>query len=279
MQLNILKVNIRFKIYVTVLVIFALDLLAFYGFLNNYGYLRMSIIASIIVGVSIYWIIQSLPGIKLKNLFLLVILPLLFTLSVSYFSKIIFINDDLTINSIRGSLLGIFLIGFKVFGIYTLLLNTNILGISLKQDIPLARAAKSVNYIYSILTLYFIVVSLFSININVHYRLIIFTSVLLLLSYQSLSFLHKINNTKKSQLILLIAFVAANLSVGTMLFQLSPQIFSLSLTILYYVLISIIYDENSKYRLKNLIEYIGSFALILIVVMINIDWGIYKIFN
>ncbi|QQR93663.1 hypothetical protein IPJ91_00715 [bacterium] len=220
-----------------------------------------------------------LHNIRLKDLFVLIILPFLFTLSLSYFSRIIFVNDDLVVNSIRGGVLSVFLIGFKVFGIYSLLLNTNILAIALKQDIPLARAAKSVNYIYSILTLYFIVVSLFSVNLNLYYRLFAFAIIVLLLCYQSLSFLHKINSTKRSQLLLLIAFAIINTSLGVMLFQLSPQILSLLLTILYYILISIVYDENSKYRLKNLIEYIGSFALILIVVVINIDWGIYKIFN
>lgn len=75
MSVSILKVNTRFKIYLTILTIFVLDILTFYGFLGNYGYLRISIIESSIVIISIYWIVQVLHNIRLKDLFVLIILP------------------------------------------------------------------------------------------------------------------------------------------------------------------------------------------------------------
>lgn len=231
----------------------------------NFFFLRYKLVFGLglmAVLVSIWALWEGIT--KLKAL-LLMILPLMFTLGVASFY---------------------FLLPFRwltrlpvvlTFGLsfYFLLLAENVFNVAAVRTIPLYRAASTVNFLFVLLTGFFLFNVVFAFNLPFYWNLVAVSSITFPLILQSL---WSIEMGRITAAILIysavLSLMVGEIALGFSFWPIAPTMWSLSLATTIYILVGIV-TEIFKDRFQGRVvgEYIGIGIVVFIFTFLTTSWG------
>lgn len=210
-----------------------------------------------------FWALRE--AIVVREAVLLSVLPMLFTLSVGLFWFLL----------PTGFLVAIFLYLFYGAGMYILFLVCNIYAVSLVRTIPLARSAKSVGFVYSLLTIFLFVNFVLASDINIFVSALVI-SLFVFIIYTLNNWVSVLDVTHYHQVFTYALYSAlAVFQVAIMLFfwPLTTTIYSLTLATLSYVIIGLGQMAMERRLFKSTIaEYTRITTLIFLGVVFSVRW-------
>lgn len=219
------------------------------------GGLYVTVILSILTDIFVFWAVRS----DLKNNFSpqVFILPLFYTLACALFYFLVPVRF-LT----RVGMTSLYALGF-----YSLLLSENIFIVSSIRTIALLSSARTVSFIITILSYFFLSNVVFSLHLN------IFLTLLFIFAFSFPLVLHSIwTNTLENNFmshihwILLIALSLVEVTLVLWFWPTNPTILALFLTCIFYILVGISQMWLNKRLFKAVIwEYIWVSVIVFLV--------------
>lgn len=206
---------------------------------------------------------EDVKGIEWYMLF---ILPVFFTLSVSLFYFLL---------PARWFIRIIILTVFSV-GTYATLLVENIYNVAVDRSIQLLRAAHSIGFFITLIVIFLSSNIVFSLRLAFYYNFLLVSIFSLILSLQSLWSLNLDRTISRK---ILLYSLTVSLSVGEIALVLSfwpieNATYSLLITCMYYVLIGIAQlNLQEKLFFQSIKEYIIVFIIIIFLSIIVTRWG------
>lgn len=212
----------------------------------------------------------SVP-LKFNRIVVAAMLPVMYTIFLTIFS-ILSLHESLS--SIRGSLLSIILITIYFIGTYFLLLNSNLLNISLVTSIPLERASKTAQYISSVLISYLSLYTIIASNLDWYIKIALLSTSIYIFNYQLIWF-NNFNKIHKIKLINTLTILIIILCFALLTWPITPQNYSLIITIISYVIWGIYLENHDKLSGSTWLEYIALISLGLFFIISSATWGIF----
>lgn len=218
--------------------------------------LVLSGILFLIVYLGVCWTVFF--KLKLRNLLTIPFFPALFATVYSIFAQLSLFQIFERV--IGGFYLVALVLGFGVL-LYAFILNANILNSSHTTGIPLERAARTTQYIFSLLISYISYAVVFALDIHIVIKLIIFAVLIFLITTQALSAksLTPSQLTSNSVLLTVVIFLVG---VALMLWPTTPQFAALMLTAVCYLLYGVALEHGNNLSTLSKVEY---FFVIMIV--------------
>jgi len=230
---------------------------------NQYRFWAIGFLTALTVTLFFWSLIE---GIGLDARLLTLVLPALFTLSIGLFFFLLPASIFVRLPVV---------IAFGV-GIYALCLTTNIFTVSAIRTIALVRAAKGVGFVFTLLVLFFLYDTLFSLRLSIFPNTILILLATLPLILQGLwqSNLEK-RVTKK--LILHTVIITLSMSQVAVLLYFWPVtviVGSIFLTIAAYVLLGLgqAFLEGRLFS-QTVKEYLGIAMAVFITMLLVTHWG------
>lgn len=212
----------------------------------------------------------SVP-LKFNRIFVAAMLPVMYSTFITIFS-ILSLHESLS--SIRGSLLSIILITIYFIGTYFLLLNSNLLNISLVTSIPLERASKTAQYISSVLISYLSLYTIVASNLDWYIKIALLSISIYIFNYQLIWF-NNFNKIHKIKLINTLSILIIILCFALLTWPITPQNYSLIIAIISYVIWGIYLENHDKLNGSTWLEYIALISLGLFFIISSATWGIF----
>ena len=227
-----------------------------------------SLIAALFFAFSLEWVLNyNIRGIRLITLltyssFLVFI--------YSLFLELIVLQDSARISERTFS---IFVLLSFFISIYLLILTVNILNVSYISKIPLARAAKAANFLYTLLGAYLSFLLVARSGIFSPLKVIGMTLSVFLFSLNIMWF------KKESRKQLWGESIALTLAMFTMfvvflLWPVSAELYSMFFIIVFYILLNLSLEERTSTGFLLKLEYVVLFLLAFILLLKITVWGI-----
>lgn len=219
------------------------------------GGVYIAIILSILTDISVFWAVRNdLKGNFSPQIF---ILPLFYTLACALFYFLVPVRF----------LTRIAMTGLYAFGLYSLFLSENIFIVSSIRTIALLSSARTVSFIITLLSYFFMANVVFSLHFNIFITLIfIFAFSFPLVMYSIWT--HTLEGNIKSNIIwiLLISICLVETALVIWFWPSTPTIIALFLTGLFYTLVGISQIWLDKRLFKSVMwEYIWVAGIIFLV--------------
>ncbi len=243
----------RQKFIISVLI---LSLILFFSEqLFGKGGIYIAIALSILTDVFVFWAIKK----DLENNFSLqvFILPLLYTLACALFYFLVPVRF----------LTRVGMTSLYAFGLYSLLLSENIFIVSSIRTIGLLSSARTVSFIVTLLSYFFLANVVFSLHLNIVLTLVLVFAFSYPLIVHSI-WTHTLDRNLRShiQWIFLIALCLVETALVLWFWPTTPTLIALFLTCLFYILVGISQIWLDKRLFKGVMwEYIWVSVIVFIV--------------
>ena len=219
------------------------------------GGIYIAILLSIFTDLFVFWAIRS----DLKDNFSpqVFILPLIYTLACSLFYFLVPVRFITRVG----------MTSLYAFGLYSLLLSENIFIVSSIRTIALLSSARTVSFIVTILSYFFLSNVVFSLHFNILVTLLLIFAFSFPLILHSI-WTHTLENNFRSQIewIFLIAICLVETAFVLWFWPTTPTIIALFLTGLFYVLVGISQVWLDKRLFKGVMwEYIWVAVIVFLV--------------
>ena len=219
------------------------------------GGIYIAILLSIFTDLFVFWAIRSdLKGNFSPQIF---ILPLIYTLACSLFYFLVPVRFITRVG----------MTSLYALGLYSLLLSENIFIVSSIRTIALLSSARTVSFIVTILSYFFLSNVVFSLHFNILVTLLLIFAFSFPLILHSI-WTHTLENNFRSQIewIFLIAICLVETAFVLWFWSTTPTIIALFLTGLFYVLIGISQVWLDKRLFKGVMwEYIWVAVIVFLV--------------
>lgn len=218
--------------------------------------------------VGVYWVL----GFDIKGMRFLSILgnssTLIFIFAL-FIEIVIFQNTE----RISQKTFSLFVLGLFTVLIYFLILTANILNVSYISQIPLARAAKASNFIYTLLGAYFSFLLILKSGIEVYFRIPIYTVVVLFLTFNVFWFKRESFRQHLGETVAVVLCMVL-LHLVILLWPLSVEVSSMLFTIVFYILLGLGIEETEMRTFLMRAEYIILLIIVVLVLLKLAVWGI-----
>jgi len=157
---------------------------------------------------------------------------------------------------------------------YMLMLTSNILNGSLFKRLPLEQAAKASQFIFGLISTYLILIYLFSSNLGLLGKLLLFLVFVIYFTYSSLSVVQGLDD---KQIVMRVASIAATMVLTILVLSLWPidSIYAiLTIAVVYYILLNIALEIRVNIGRSIWWEYSVLICLVVILLLTNAVWGI-----
>lgn len=231
----------------------------------NFFFLRYRLVFGLgllAVSVSVWALWEGLTKLKIG---ILMILPLMFTVGVASFY---------------------FLLPFRwltrlpvvfAFGLsfYFLLLAENVFNVASFRTIPLYRAASTVNFLFILITAFFLFNVVYAFNLPFYWNFISVSVISFPLILQSLWTIEM--DTVSAAILIysaILAVIVGEVAMGFSFWPIAPTMWSLSLATVIYILVGLV-TEIFKDKLKKRVvgEYIGIGLVVFLFTLLTTSWG------
>lgn len=229
----------------------------------------VSIIISIVLYFSIIWVVSF----KLNFIRMLIIplFPAIFMFLFSLFIGLSFYQGIFGLTAVTLSIVTTILILLLTYG---LILNVNILNIaSFNETLPLARAAKTAQYIFSLVCNYLFFTIIYNVNISNVLRTILTLLFMFYLSFQLL-WVMSLSSRVNIQLTIPISLVLFLITLAFNLWPIPSEFIALLLTTCFYVIFGVALEVSPKFSREVIFEYTIITILVLMFCFVVTDWGI-----
>jgi len=156
---------------------------------------------------------------------------------------------------------------------YFVILNANILNISSINVIPLARAGKSAQYIFSLIANYIFLTIIYNINISNILRIVLTGIFFFYIVYQ-LNWVMSLSSKINVKLTVPIMVVLFLMSVVLNLWPIPSEFISLIITVFLYIIFGIVLETSDKLSKAVIFEYFIVTILVIFFSLMVTDWGI-----
>ncbi len=237
-------------------------------------------VAAMAYVLSVWVLFDDLKGIEWLTL---MVLPVMFTLGSGLFANFLPTaipsmfgrQMQLETSILLAGILKIFYFLFFVIGLYGILLIENIFSVASIRTIQLFRAARSVNFIFTLITsLFFFTVAL---SLKVPFFVISIMSFLVtyILGYHNLWSvdLKNVNLRNVSRYALSLSWVVGLSAISLSFWPVKPFMGGLMLTSIFYALLGVLEQRlSSRVYLEGVIEYVVSALVIMIIGFLTTSW-------
>ncbi len=222
----------------------------------------------LITYIGVLWVV-SLNLTRYK----LVIVPLFPALLLSLFT--LFIQLSLYRGILGFQYAAFSLVTFIIFVVltYFVILNANILNISSINVIPLARAGKSAQYIFSLIANYLFLTIIYNINISNILRIVI-TGIFFFYIVFQLNWVMSLSSKTNVKLTVPIMVVLFLMSLVLNLWPIPSEFIALIITVFLYIIFGIVLETSDKLSKAVIFEYFIVTILVIFFSFIVTDWGI-----
>lgn len=157
---------------------------------------------------------------------------------------------------------------------YVVLLTNNILHGSIKSQLPLEQAAKAVQFIFSLISTYLIMVFVLGSDIDIVRRLAYILPFIFYYTYSSVWFLRHLRKkdvVNKSVLITLLV----GLSIVVVAVWPIDSVYSILFSaVVYYILLNVALENRKKIPYAYWVEYLVLMGLVIFILFTTAFWGI-----
>lgn len=167
------------------------------------------------------------------------------------------------------------LVTFIIFIVitYFVILNANILNISSINVIPLARAGKSAQYIFSLIANYIFLTIIYNINISNILRIVL-TGIFFFYIVFQLNWVMSLSSKTNVKLTIPIMVVLFLMSLVLNLWPIPSEFISLIITVFLYIIFGIVLETSDKLSKAVIFEYFLVTILVIFFSLMVTDWGI-----
>ncbi|MEI6462183.1 MAG: hypothetical protein WCO33_00755 [bacterium] len=228
---------------------------------------------SLIIAVVLYFSIMWVVSFRLNFIRILIIplFPALFMFLFSLFVGLTFYQGIFGVTAITLSFITTIIIVLLTYG---LVLNVNILNVaSFNDTLPLARAAKTAQYIFSLICNYLFFTIIYNVNISNVLRTILTLLFMFYLSFQLL-WVMSLSSRINIRLTLPIGLVLFVITLAFNLWPISSEFIALLLTTCFYVIFGVALESSPKFSREVIFEYSIITFLVLFFCFLVTDWGI-----
>ncbi len=246
------------------------------------------IIAVLVTSLAAYiltcWVLfDDLKGVEW---FVLGILPVLYTLGVNtflffvpeVFPSILGARFDINTARFIGLIVKTVLLTIYAIGFYAILLTVNIFSVSSIRTIQLARAARSVGFIMSLISAIFLFNVIFSLRLVFYANILVVLPIVFLLSFLCLwSINFRMANLKEeARLAGLISVLVAQVTGVISFWPTKPLVSAFILLSAFYCLLGVFERRlSNKYFVGYYPEYMVFFVLVIVGVFLTASWRNY----
>ncbi len=227
-----------------------------------------SITMSVVMFFGIWWVVEF--RVKYFRVFTVLLFPALFILVVSIFADLSLFQS---VFRLSGTLMSI-VIGLFISVIsYFLILSSNILNVSSVSGIPLERAAKTAQYVFSLLFTYFSIMLVNSLSLNIWVKIICMIIIFTYVCYQTFWILSLPAN--KLHFISLTTSLLLSVSLPVLyLWPIKPEFIALFYTTSLYVILGRALDRTGGSNVGLIFEYSIVVLVVTLYCIISAVWGI-----
>ncbi|MEI6887052.1 MAG: hypothetical protein WCK31_02330 [bacterium] len=231
------------------------------------------VVVSLIIAVVLYLGIMWVVSFKL-NLTRLLIIPLFPSLFMFLFSLFVGLSFYQGIFGVTAFSLSVITTIIIVILSYSLILNANILDIaSYNETLPLARAAKTAQYIFSLICNFLFFTIIYNVNISNILRTTLTLFFMFYLSFQLL-WVMSLSSKVNIKLTLPIGLVLFVITLAFNLWPISSEFIALLLTTCFYVIFGVALEVSPKFSKEVIFEYTFITLLVIFFCLLVTDWGI-----
>lgn len=162
---------------------------------------------------------------------------------------------------------------FTVLGYITLLTN-NILHGSIKMQLPLEQAAKAVQFIFSLLSTYLIMIFVLGADIDIFRRLLFILPFIFYYSYSSIWFLRHLGKKDVFNKSILITLLVGLSIVVVAVWPIDSVYSILFSAVVYYILLNVALENRKKIPYGYWVEYLVLISLAIFILFTTAFWGI-----
>lgn len=162
---------------------------------------------------------------------------------------------------------------FAVLGYITLLTN-NILHGSIKMQLPLEQAAKAVQFIFSLLSTYLIMIFVLGADIDIFRRLLFILPFIFYYSYSSIWFLRHLRKKDVFNKSILITLLVGLSIVVVAVWPIDSVYSILFSAVVYYILLNVALENRKKIPYGYWVEYLVLISLAIFILFTTAFWGI-----
>lgn len=227
-----------------------------------------AVVVALLFFFGLYWVL----GFNVKGIRFLTILG---NASVLVFIQALFLEVIVFQNVGRISQKTFSLGVLLLFGValYFLILTVNILNVSFVSDIPLARAAKASNFIYTLLSAYFAFLLILKSGVVLPIQIAIFVFIIFFLTFNTFWFKRESRKQHFWETVAVVVCMIALYSI-LLLWPLSVEISAMIFTVVYYVLLGLGIEERATTSTLMRVEYLAVLILALFLLLKLANWGI-----
>jgi hypothetical protein len=270
-----IQVSTRFKVIMVTAITSLAFLLLQIGVIRFEGIdseLIKKVLGAFLIGLITYIGVLWVVSLNLTR-YKLVIVPLFPALLLSLFT--LFIQLSLYRGILGFQYAAFSLVTFIIFVVltYFVILNANILNISSINVIPLARAGKSAQYIFSLIANYLFLTIIYNINISNILRIVI-TGIFFFYIVFQLNWVMSLSSKTNVKLTVPIMVVLFLMSLVLNLWPIPSEFIALIITVFLYIIFGIVLETSDKLSKAVIFEYFIVTILVIFFSFIVTDWGI-----
>ncbi len=227
-----------------------------------------SLLLGAIVFIGFLWIVEW--NVRYIRYFTVAFFPALFVSVFSFFVRLSLLQSFF---SLKSWLLSFILLILFIYLLYFLLLNSNILNISSITAVPLERAAKTAQYIFSLILCYLITIIIFSLDLPVEVRIIVVSLMFFYLTYQTFWPLN-LSSTELFSITGTLGIIFTLFSLVISLWPLSPPFVAIVFTTALYIVYGLGLDRVGKITSLSKLEYLTVLTVVGFFCIFVSTWGI-----
>lgn len=273
-----IQVSTRFKVVMVTVITSLTFLLLQIGVIQFQGVeavLLKKLMGALLIGIVTYIGVIWVVSLNLTRYKLLTV-PLFPALLLSLFTLFIQLSlDQYLLRGLGLQYAAFSLITVTIFVIitYFVILNANILNISSINVIPLARAGKSAQYIFSLIANYLFLTIIYNINVSNILRIIV-TGVFFFYIVFQLNWVMSLSSNRNVKLTVPIMIVLFLMSIVLNIWPIPAEFIALIITVFLYIIFGIVLETSDKLSKAVIFEYFLVTILVIFFSLIVTDWGI-----
>ena len=270
-----IQVSTRFKVVMVTAITSLAFLLLQIGVIQFPGIeseLLKKVLGAFFIGLITYIGVLWVVSFNLTR-YKLVIVPLFPALLLSLFTLFIQLSLYRGILGLQYAAFSLITLIIFIAITYFVILNANILNISSINVIPLARAGKSAQYIFSLIANYLFLTIIYNINISNILRIIITGLFFFYIVFQ-LNWVMSLSSKTNVKLTVPIMVVLFLMSVVLNLWPIPSEFISLIITVFLYIIFGIVLETSDKLSKAVIFEYFLVTILVIFFSLMVTDWGI-----
>lgn len=229
----------------------------------------ITVLISILTFVLTQWILFF--RLKAASLFTIGLYPAVSLIPFTLLATSLYFSINTPFNQVifvLGVSIGVSILSYLIF------LTTNILNISLRQQIPLEQAARASQFIISLLSSYIVFIYALSSNFGLGIKFIIITPFIFYFTYSGIWILKNISNKQVLLRTVVITLLMVVSMIIVLIWPLNIIYSILTAAVIYYILLNVALDYRTNLNLNYWIEYIVLIALVSVLLITTANWGI-----